>query len=51
MFGGASLIGLMMPKGAMLGYGNVLLGSLTGLIGLNLIGIIASKYLGYHLFA
>jgi len=50
MFGGASLIGLMMKKGAMLGYGNVLMGSTLGLIGLNLTGIIASKY-GYPLFA
>lgn len=51
MFGGASLIGLMMPKGAMLGYGNVLLGGMVGLIALNLGGIILGKYTGYTVFA
>lgn len=41
MFGGATLISLMMRKDAMLGYKNVLMGSMVGLIGLNIFGIIA----------
>jgi len=51
MFGGASLVGLMIKRDAMLGYGKVLTGSMLGLIGLNIFGLIASKYGGYHIFA
>lgn len=46
IFGGASLVGLLMPRGFMVGYGSVLTGGLLGLIGLNLTGLLAAKYLG-----
>jgi len=51
IFGGASLMGFLLPRGAMLGYGSVLMGSLVGLIGLNFSGLLASKFLGIGLFA
>lgn len=51
IFGGASLMGLIMPRTMMLGYGGVLGGSLFGLIGLNATGMLAAKYLGITVFA
>ena len=51
MFGGASLLGLFLPRGFMLGYGSVLMGGLSGLIGLNLAGLLAAKFLGVGIFA
>lgn len=51
IFGGASLMGLLLPRGSMFGYGSVLMGGLIGLLGLNFSGILAAKYLGMGLFA
>ena len=51
IFGGASLVGLMLPRSTMLGYGSVLGGGLFGLVGLNIAGILAAKHLGFTLFA
>lgn len=51
IFGGASLVGMMLPRGFMLSYGRVLLGSLFGLIGLNIGGIIAANWFGMPLFS
>ena len=44
-------MGLLMPKTKMLGYGGILSGSLFGLIGLNVSGSLAAKFLGITLFA
>ena len=46
VFGGAALVGLLLPRNFMAGYGSVLTGGLFGLIGLNLTGLLAAKYLG-----
>lgn len=46
IFGGASLAAYMMPKDKMLGYSNVLMGSLFGLIGLQLVGLGAAFFMG-----
>jgi FtsH-binding integral membrane protein len=51
IFGGASIAGLILPRSMMLGYGGVLMGGLFGLIGLNLTGLLAAKFLGITLFA
>lgn len=51
IFGGASLLGLILPRGFMLGYGSVLMGGIIGLIGLNFSGLLAAKFLGMHTFA
>jgi len=46
IFGGASLMAYSMPKDKMLGYGRVLSGSLLGLIGLQLVGLLSSMFMG-----
>lgn len=46
IFGGASLMAYNMPKDKMLGYGRVLGGSLLGLIGLQLVGILSAVFMG-----
>lgn len=46
IFGGASLLAYNMPKDKMLGYGGVLMGSLLGLIGLQLIGLLTAAFTG-----
>ena len=46
IFGGSSLIAYNMPKGKMLGYGGALMGSLFGLIGLQIVGLLASLFMG-----
>jgi FtsH-binding integral membrane protein len=51
IFGGASLMGLLMPKSKMLGYSGILSGSFLGLVGLNASGMLAAKFLGITLFA
>lgn len=51
IFGGSSLVGLLLPRGFMLGYGSVLTGGLLGLLALNFTGILAAKYLGLATFA
>jgi FtsH-binding integral membrane protein len=51
IFGGASLVGLLLPRSTMLGYGGVLGGSFFGLISLNATGVLAAKYLGITVFA
>jgi len=51
IFGGSSLIGLALPRGSMPGYGPVLLGSVVGLSGLGLSGMIAAKYLAFPVFS
>lgn len=50
IFGGASLIGLAMPRNAMLGYGSVLFGGLLGLVGLNAVLLAATHIWGVTLF-
>ena len=51
IFGGASLIAYNMPKDKMLGYGGVLTGSLLGLIGLQLVGLLATAFTGPNAFS
>ena len=51
IFGGASLAAYMMPKDKMLGYGKVLMGSLLGLIGLQLAGLGAAFFMGPNPFS
>ena len=51
IFGGASLAAYMMPKDKMLGYGRVLMGSLFGLIGLQLVGLGAAFFMGPNPFS
>lgn len=46
IFGGASLIAYNMPKDKMLGFGGVLGGSLLGLLGLQLIGLLTAAFTG-----
>lgn len=46
IFGGASLMAYNMPKDKMLGYGRVFMGSLLGLIGIQLIGIGSTFFMG-----
>jgi len=46
IFGGASLMAYTMPKDKMLGYGRVLGGALFGLIGLQLVGLLSSVFMG-----
>lgn len=46
IFGGASLIAYNMPKDKMLGFGGVLMGSLFGLLGLQLVGLLATAFTG-----
>eukprot|EP00919_Chromeraceae_sp_WS-2016_P000007 GHVR01000020.1.p1 GENE.GHVR01000020.1~~GHVR01000020.1.p1 ORF type:complete len:234 (+),score=3.03 GHVR01000020.1:1314-2015(+) len=46
IFGGASLVAYKMPKDKMLGYGGVLFGSLLGLIGLQLVGLLSAIFMG-----
>lgn len=46
IFGGASLMAYSMPKDKMLGYGRVLGGSLLGLIGLQIIGLLSYVFMG-----
>ena len=46
IFGGASLVAYAMPKDKMLGYGGVLGGSLLGLIGLQVVGLLATLAIG-----
>lgn len=46
IFGGASLVAYNMPKDKMLGFGGVLGGSLLGLLGLQLIGLLAAVFTG-----
>jgi len=51
IFGGASLAAYNMPKGKMLGYGGMLMGSLLGLIGLQLAGLGAALIFGPNPFS
>jgi FtsH-binding integral membrane protein len=51
IFGGASLVGLYLPKNTLLGYRSALKGSLIGLIGLNATGLLAAQIFGISLFA
>jgi FtsH-binding integral membrane protein len=51
IFGGASLAAYRMPKDSMLKYGNVLGGSLLGLIGLQLVGLLSTFIVGPNPFA
>jgi len=46
IFGGASLIAYNMPKDKMLGFGGVLMGSLLGLFGLQIVGLLAAYFTG-----
>lgn len=46
IFGGASLVAYNMPKDKMLGFGGVLGGSLLGLLGLQLVGLLAAVFTG-----
>ena len=46
IFGGASLMAYNMPKDRMLGFGGVLMGSLLGLIGLQVVGLLAAVFTG-----
>jgi FtsH-binding integral membrane protein len=50
IFGGASLMAYNMPKDKMLNYGGVLTGSLLGLIGLQLTGLLAGLIMGPNMF-
>ncbi len=51
IFGGASLVAYNMPKDKMLGYGGVLTGSLLGLIGLQLVGLLSTAFMGPNAFS
>jgi FtsH-binding integral membrane protein len=51
IFGGASIIAYRMPKDSMLKFGKALLGSLFGLIGLQLAGLAASFIVGPNPFS
>ena len=46
VFGGASLVAYTMPKDRMLRMGGVLMGSLLGLIGLQLVGLLTAAFSG-----
>lgn len=51
IFGGASLVALMLPKDSALSYGSVLGGGLLGLISLNLTGIILNYTYGPNIYS
>lgn len=51
IFGGASLVALMLPKDSALGYGSVLGGGLLGLISLNLTGILLNHTIGPNIYS
>jgi FtsH-binding integral membrane protein len=51
IFGGASLVAYNMPKDKMLGFGGVLMGSLLGLIGLQLVGLLTTVFMGPNAFS
>lgn len=51
IFGGASLAAICMPKDKMLGYGRALTGSLVGLIGLHMLGLGASYFMGSNIIS
>jgi FtsH-binding integral membrane protein len=51
IFGGASIIAYRMPKDSMLKFGKALMGSLFGLIGLQLAGLAASFIVGPNPFS
>lgn len=51
IFGGASLAAYSMPKDKMLGYGRLLSGSLLGLIGLQLVGLLTTMAIGPNAFS
>ena len=51
IFGGASLAAYSMPKDKMLGYGRLLSGSLFGLIGLQLVGLLTTMAIGPNAFS
>lgn len=51
IFGGASVAGYNMPKNALISYGRVLLGSLVGVIGLQLVGMGSLYFMGPTPFA
>ncbi len=46
IFGGASLIAYNMPKDKMLSYGRLFMGSLIGLIGLQVVGLLSAVFMG-----
>lgn len=46
IFGGASAMAYTMPKDKMLGYGRVMVGSLVGLIAMQLVGIGSAYFMG-----
>lgn len=46
IFGGASLMAYTMPKDKMLGYGRIFMGSLLGLIGMQLVGLGSAYFMG-----
>lgn len=46
IFGGASLLGMILPRSFMLGYGSVLFGGLMGLVGFNFSLLAAAKIWG-----
>jgi FtsH-binding integral membrane protein len=46
IFGGASLMAYNMPKDKMLGYGRIFMGSLLGLIGMQLVGLGSAFFMG-----
>lgn len=50
IFGGASALAYFMPKDKMLGYGSILMGSLLGLIGMNILGLLAGVIIGPNPF-
>jgi FtsH-binding integral membrane protein len=51
IFGGASLLAYRMPKDSMLSLGKVFTGSLFGLIGLQILGLLSSMIMGPNLFS
>jgi FtsH-binding integral membrane protein len=51
IFGGASYVAYSMPKDKMLGYGRILGGSLMGLIGIQLAGLLSTLVIGPNAFA
>jgi FtsH-binding integral membrane protein len=50
-FGGASMITFMFPSGFLKGYGGALFGGITGLIGINIVSLIAKNYFGLTMLA
>lgn len=51
LFGGASLAAYRVKKDSLLSYGNVLMGSLCGLVGLQLVGLASLFVVGMNPFA